>query len=376
MTQERDKAAATVLIVDDEPHVRDIVRRWLSSEGYRCAEADCAEAAWNYLQQNDVQLVTLDVTMPGRSGLELLGDIAKGFPNVAAVMLTAAGHAQTAIDALSRGASAYLLKPFMRDELLFHVRRALERQQLVRESRQCAGRVEEQVRRQTVALRRTQEEIIHRLVSAALRRDGETGRHVQRVGLVSELLAKAAGWSDADAEQLRMAAPLHDLGKIGIPDAILCKPGRLTQQEFEVVKTHAAIGAQILAGAESPLLRLAEEVAQNHHERWDGEGYPRGVARDAIPESARIVAIADVFDAATHHRTYRPAIAADKALEIVRDGGGTQFDPLLLAHFFALLPDIERIAAQYPDPPATAAPTAAPAHAGCPAHSADCHLIS
>ena len=285
MTQNSENAP-TVLIVDDEKHIRSFVRLWLTAEGYRCAEADSAVAAWTYLQEHEVQLVTLDVNMPGRSGVDLLSDITKAYPDVAVIMLTAAGKTDTAITSLMHGALRYLLKPFMREEFVFHARRALERRQLILENRQHVLHLEEKVREQTIAIRRTQEEIIHKLVSVSLRREGETAMHIQRIGLFSELLAKAAGWSAIEAENLRMAAQMHDVGKIAIPDTILRKPGKLTPEESRVMKTHTTVGAQILSGSDTSLLKMAQQIALNHHEHWDGEGYPRGLAREAIPESA------------------------------------------------------------------------------------------
>jgi HD-GYP domain-containing protein (c-di-GMP phosphodiesterase class II)/CHASE1-domain containing sensor protein len=217
------------------------------------------------------------------------------------------------------------------------------------EKRRYALELEEKVREQTADVRRAQEEVIYRLVSASQWRDEETGMHVRRTGLLSEVLAKAAGWSAAEAEVIRQAAPMHDVGKIGIPDAILRKPDRLTPEEFEVMKTHTLIGAEMLAGSDVPMLQTAREIALNHHERWDGQGYPRGISGHDVPESARILAIVDVYDALTHDRVYRPAMPEDEVLEIMRQGAGAHFDPLLLAHFFMHLPEIRRIAEQHPD---------------------------
>ncbi|MCE5267586.1 MAG: CHASE domain-containing protein [Planctomycetaceae bacterium] len=222
-------------------------------------------------------------------------------------------------------------------------------EQSLAEKHRYAGELEQKVRAQTGHIRRAQEEIIHRLLSASQWRDEETGSHVRRVGLWSELLAKAAGWSAAQCDCIRQAAPMHDVGKIGIPDAILRKPGKLMPDEFRVMKTHTSIGADMLGGSNVPLLQMAREIALNHHERWDGKGYPHGVAAQDVPESARIVAIVDVYDALTHDRVYRPAMSEEEALTILREGAGTQFDPLLLAHFFLHHSEIRRIAEQYPD---------------------------
>ena len=209
--------------------------------------------------------------------------------------------------------------------------------------------LEEKVREQTADIRRANEEVIDRLVSAAQWSDEETGMHIRRTGLLSEVLARAAGWFGDDVETIRQAAPMHDIGKIGIPDAILQKPGKLTPEEFAVMKTHTRIGADILSGSQSPMLQMARDIALNHHERWDGKGYPRGLAGKAIPESARIVAIVDVYDALTHDRVYRPAMPESEVLTIMQQGAGTQFDPLLMTFFFLHLSEIRRIAKEHPD---------------------------
>lgn len=198
-------------------------------------------------------------------------------------------------------------------------------------------------------IRRAHEETIHRLLAASSFRDYETGAHIWRTGLFSEVLAREAGWDSFRAEQLRMAAPMHDVGKIAIPDAILRKPGRLTDEEFEIMKTHAQLGAEMLAGSESDVMQLAQQIALSHHERWDGRGYPHGLAGLAIPECARIVAIVDVYDALSHDRVYRPAFSEPEVLGMMLEGEGTHFDPHLLECFLSVLPDIRRTSGAHPD---------------------------
>jgi putative two-component system response regulator len=213
---------------------------------------------------------------------------------------------------------------------------------------------EQRVREQTAAIRHGQEETIHRLLSASLGHDKETGTHIRRVGLLSEVLARVAGWSLPEAEDIRLAAPMHDIGKIGIRDAILRKPGPLNPEEFRIMQTHTVIGAEILSASDAPMLKMAEQIALNHHEHWDGGGYPAGLAGYAISEAARIVAIVDVYDALTHDRVYRPAIPEEKVLAIMQQGAGTQFDPLLLAAFFSQFSEISRVAMENPDEAAAA----------------------
>jgi putative two-component system response regulator len=340
---------ATVLVIDDESSVRDLVTRWLTADGHECAQAATAQAAWEYLQAHYVHLVTLDIRMPGDSGVDLLHQISQTYPDTSVIMISGVEETQMAIEALTYGACAYLVKPVKRDQLIFHARRAIERRQLVVDNRQYLRRLEQRVREQTVTIRRAQEETIYRLLTACMWRDEETGMHLRRTGLLSELLARESNWPAAEAEDIRLAAPMHDVGKIGIPDIILCKPGTLSPAEFEVMKQHTLIGARMLAGSNVPMLQMARDIAIAHHEHWDGNGYPAGLSGHAIPESARIVSIVDVFDALTHDRVYRPAIPEEEALTIMRQGAGAQFDPLLLAIFFSHLGEIGRIAGENPD---------------------------
>jgi CHASE2 domain-containing sensor protein len=202
--------------------------------------------------------------------------------------------------------------------------------------------LEERVRERTAELRSTQLEVVHRLGQAAEARDGETGLHIQRIGHLSRALGVAIGMAPAEADLLQQASAMHDVGKIGIPDRILLKPGRLEQTERDLMQTHTTIGAGILSGSTSPLLHMAEEIALTHHERWDGTGYPRGLKGEEIPVAGRICAIVDVFDALMSARTYKAAWTLDAALQELRGGRGTHFDPELLDTFIALAPDVVR----------------------------------
>ena len=340
---------ASIVIVDDERPVRELLTRWLQGAGYECRAFGEPATAWEYLASHEPAMVTLDITMSGESGVDLLGRIRQQCPDTAVVMVTAIGEAQTAIQALTLGASGYLVKPVSRPELLFEVRRGLERRQLLIERRRYTERLEDTVRAQTETIRKAHEETIQRLVTASMYRDEETGAHIRRTGLFSDALAAAAGWSTEHVERIRFAAPMHDVGKIGIPDAILRKPGKLAPDEFEVMKTHTTIGARMLAGSQSPMLQMAEEIARSHHERWDGTGYPARLPGTLIPDAARIVSIVDVYDALTHDRVYRPAMTEAAALQILRDGGGTHFDPDLLDCFLDILPEIRSISRNHPD---------------------------
>lgn len=340
---------ARLLVVDDEPFVRDLLARWLKDEGYACLTADGPAAARHCLERQAVDLVTLDIRMPGGSGLDLLNQIKERWADTAVLMLTAEDNTDSAIRALTAGACGYLRKPVDRQEFRIQVRNGLERRRLVIENRDYTHGLEDKVREQTLALRRAHEETIYHLLKASLYRDEETGAHIKRTGWYSELLAGAIGWSREQVDLIRHAAPMHDIGKIGIPDAILRKPGSLTSDEFAIMQTHADIGATMLDGSESPALLMAREIALCHHERWDGSGYPAALRETAIPEAARIVAIVDVYDALSHDRVYRPAMCESDVLSIMRRGRGLHFDPFLFDAFMSVLPEMRAIAQSITD---------------------------
>ena len=210
-----------------------------------------------------------------------------------------------------------------------------------------------EIENQTKQIRSREEEIAMKLLSAAGHRDHETAAHVRRIGLYAEVMAKALKWDDSIAADIRIAAPMHDIGKIGIPDSVLLKPGKLTEAEFEVMKRHAEIGADMLRGTSIPLLKMASEIALCHHERWDGTGYPRGLKGKEIPESARITTIVDVYDALVHKRIYKDASSEQTALKMMTQMVGKHFDPDLFAVFIANLPKMQNIKESYSEPVAT-----------------------
>ncbi len=332
-----------ILIVDDEPYIREILSRWLIDEGYECEQAADAAEALEILSRTDFALMISDICMPGRSGLELLDEVTACYSGLAIIMLTAVDDRETAIRTLEAGAYGYVIKPFDRNELLINVVNALERRRLTLISMNYQTRLEAEVEERTRELRRREEEVALRLVTAAEHRDADTGAHIRRIGLYSEILARARGWDEAAVEEIRLAAPMHDVGKIGIPDHILLKPGTLTRQEFRVIERHTTMGAEILAGSRLPLLQLAREIALTHHERWDGGGYPNGLSGHEIPEAGRIVAVADVYDALVHSRIYRPALAEQQALDIMRRARGEQFDTDVFDTFEMVLPQLRAI---------------------------------
>lgn len=339
-----------VLIVDDEPHIREILFRTLRAAGYCCATAANGEEAFDLVQNDTFHLVLADIMMPGMSGIELLRRIKEAFPDVAVIMATAVDDRATATEALKLGAYGYLIKPFDRNDVLISVENALERRRLSLLSQAYERQLEAEVEARTREVRHTarqvrlrEEEIVFRLLSSMGWRDHETGAHARRIGLYSAAIAEEIGWDESSTGLIRLAAPMHDLGKIGISDRILCKPGKLDQDEFDRMKEHTIIGARILEASEVELLQMAGEIALSHHERWDGQGYPQRLPGYAIPESGRIVAVADVYDALVHNRVYKPAFPEEMAVAIMTAERGRHFDPRILDCFLRLLPEMRRI---------------------------------
>ena len=345
---------ARVLVVEDEPYIREVLCRWLAADEYECTSAPDGEAALEALEAGYVELVLTDIMMPGMSGMTLLEEVKKRFPDVAVVMATALDDRKQAIRAVELGAYGYLIKPLDQNEVLINVTNALERRRLTLIREKYQQRLEEEVRNRTAEVRRTQEEITWRLVSASEYRDEETGAHIRRMGQYAVTLAEAAGWKGQAAADIRLAAPMHDIGKIGVPDTILLKPGKLTPEEFDRMKKHTMIGAQILGVADIPLIRTAKEIAVSHHEKWDGSGYPEGLAGEAIPECARMVAVCDVYDALVTHRVYRPAFPEEEALAMMTKEKGKHFDPKLFDGFMDMLPEFRRIREEIDEPTGTA----------------------
>jgi putative two-component system response regulator len=274
------------------------------------------------------------------------------------LMLTGDASPQACQRALGMGASDFVAKPFDMHEVLIRIRNLLETRSLHRQVGEHNQELERKVQRRTAELDRAQLDTIARLALASEFRDDETGRHTQRVGALAELLARATGWSDQEARLLGLAAPLHDVGKIGIPDSILLKSGLLTVAERKTMEGHTTIGAKILSGGRSSIIQLAEKVALSHHERWDGQGYPEGRLGPEIPSAARVVAVADFFDATVHDRVYRKAWPMDQVLAAIAAMSGGAFDPDVAG--LCARPEVQEamLATIRAFPPADVSPTA------------------
>ena len=290
-------------------------------------------------------LAIVDFLMPGMNGVELIQAM-RALPqhqHVPIIMITADADRALRLDAIAKGATDFLAKPVDPIELRSRVANLLALRAAQNELTGRAETLAEQVARATEHLQRREEEIVYRLARAIEFRDNETSEHVGRVAAVSRLIAEELQQDEAFIRVLYLAAPLHDVGKIGVPDSILNKPGRLDPAERAIMQTHAAIGAEILANGDSDLVRMAASVAASHHERWDGKGYPHGLSGAKIPLAARITAVADVFDALCSERSYKPAWPIETARQEIERCAGSHFDPSCVAAFERAWPRIEAL---------------------------------
>jgi putative two-component system response regulator len=364
----KPKQDTYVLLVDDEEQVRRLLHKVLDRQGYRCIVAGSYDEAVQRMSEQEFDLILTDMDMPGRTGLDLLMKVSTEHPEMASILITGFDDPGVAATALELGAYAYLVKPFESNEFLVSVASAMRRRAAESAYRDQMDRLEEMVRHRTremwnyvaqleqaeKSMKALQEETIQRLSMAAEFRDDETPRHIQRMSRYCSLIADRIGEEPERCELIRAAGAMHDVGKIGIPDAILQKPGKLNEAEWEIMKRHCEIGHRILSGTTSEVMNLAAIIALTHHERVDGKGYPQGLRGDEIPIEGKIAAIADVFDALTSDNVYRMAIPVAEAIEMMESGRGTQFDAELLDVFLGsrdiVLGIKERYSDGVPDP--------------------------
>jgi putative two-component system response regulator len=333
---------ARVVIVDDQEANVLLLERLLELSGFVnfVATTDSKQAV-ALCAEEEPDIVLLDLQMPPPDGFEVMEQLApwtRDHARVPILVLTADATPETKLRALAAGASDFVSKPFDATEVVLRIKNLLTTRLLQRELRDHNALLEERVGERTRDLEEARLEILERLALAAEFRDDATGEHTQRVGLASGLVASELGLPSDTVELIRRAAPLHDVGKVGVSDAILLKPGKLTPVEFEAMKLHTTIGGEILGGSRSRLLQVAEEIALTHHERWDGSGYPSGLGGESIPITGRIVAVVDVFDALTHERPYKRAWPVERALAEIRTSSGEHFDPRVVEAFTALDP--------------------------------------
>jgi putative two-component system response regulator len=364
-----------VLVVDDQEPVRTVLGRILKGVGYLVAEADSVSAARRELSRSSVEVILLDLTMPKESGLVLLEEVAPAAPDTTVIVVSGTDDVESAVQAMKDGAYDYLTKPFSSDTVLLALRRALERRRLEIENRDYRLHLEDLVRDRTRRLREvarrladTQAAIVWVACSLAESRDANTGAHLDRMATYCRSLAlslpekvkREHGVDEQYADHLFQSAPLHDIGKVAIPDSILLKPGPLSPCEYEVIKRHPVVGREILEAVRgrlspesAPALDLGIDICIGHHERFDGTGYPAGLKRAEIPLGARIAALADVYDATTSSRPYRPiAFTHEQARALIVSECGRAFDPAAVDAFLLVESEIRDVAERLRDDPA------------------------
>jgi putative two-component system response regulator len=366
--------SSKIMIVDDEPINVKVARKYLNLEGYEnFVTTTESREALALVEKERPDLILLDIMMPYLSGLDILAALRadQRWLHLPVVILTAANDQATKRRALELGANDFLSKPVDPTELIPRMHNVLMVKRHHDHMEQYSHQLEAEVLRRTAELARSRQEVIHCLARAAEFRDDDTGRHVFRVGRYARLIAAEMGWKGERLNMIEQAAQLHDIGKIGIPDSILLKPGKLSPEEIEVMHKHAGfgkrimetlpehesnvlrshteLGSRLLQDTDSPILAMAAIISLSHHEKWDGTGYPLGMAGEDIPIEGRITAVADVFDALSSKRPYKPPYPLHKCFQILEEGREKHFDPRVLDAFFRCRPEIVRTQLQYAD---------------------------
>ncbi len=331
-----------ILIVDDEMAIRKLLRQKLSREGYHCEEADSAKEALDKMKPNPAELIILDIKMPGKSGIDLLPEIKVNYAGTAVIMATAVTETDTAIQCMKQGADDYICKPFNLDEVVLSVDKTLEKRRLELQIKEYQEHLQEKVDQQTREIRRLFLGAIEALVFALEAKDKYTAGHSRRVTKIALAIGRELSLPEDDVEDLRWGSLLHDVGKIAVDQSIQNKPSKLTPDEYEHIMIHAQIGAGIV----KPVVNdRVVEMVEHHHDHYDGTGLHQTVAGEDIPLGARILAVADAFDAMTSDRPYRPAMTVEEALQEIKRCAGTQFDPVVASAFLKISaspPAVER----------------------------------
>lgn len=342
------KEKASILVVDDEPCIRRLLAHFLTQEGFTCLVAEDGKNALKIIESEHIPVAIVDILMPGIDGMTLLKKLKRRKPFTEVIMITGAADVALAIEALRLGARDYVLKPFQLGTLLASIRRAFEYRRLFMESKEYHDHLEMKIREKTSELieqnMRLQLHMINTvqsLVHTLEAKDKHTIGHSKRVALLAALTAKKLGYTEREVERLQLAGILHDIGKIGVREACLNKTGRLNEDEYNEIKEHPLISERILQPIEE--FQVIIPQIKHHHERYDGGGYPLGLKGEEIPIDARLLAVADCYDAMTTDRPYRSALTSEEALEEMKNNAGKQFDPELLSVFFEMREKLEEI---------------------------------
>lgn len=342
-----------IMVVDDNLSNLTLLRKLLQSDGY--SDITLVSDPFQFMpmyRSDNPDLILLDIKMPGMDGFQIM-DLINTEPQQALkppiIVLTAQNDKEYLLRALNLGATDFLGKPFDRTELLLRVRNVLESQWHKKLLCDQKALLENEVQLRTFELNQTRLAVVQRLGMAAEYKDEETGNHILRMSAICALLARKLQWPEDRVDLILHASPMHDIGKIGIPDAILLKPGKLTPQQWQIMKTHAQIGAELLSGDTSDLMLMAKDIACHHHEKYDGTGYPGGLSGEDIPIAARVAAVADVFDALTSKRPYKEAWSFESAVSYIVENSGKHFDPQLVELFCACLDEVQQIQQNFAD---------------------------
>lgn len=352
------KDKSTILVVDDQAQNIELLEAYLLPQGYEIVTSANGEEALEQLSNNKIDLILLDVMMPGMDGFEVTRNLRRNnaFRLLPIILITALNRTEDRVKGIEAGCDDFISKPVDKMELLARVRSLLKVKAYNDLMNNYRADLESDVAKRTEELKRALERVeaasldtIYRLSAAAEHKDTDTGIHVKRMSRFSAAVARSMGLDESAVGLILYAAPMHDLGKIGIPDRILLKPAKLDPLEWEIMKMHTIIGANILTGSDAEFIRMAETIALCHHEKWDGSGYPNGLKGTEIPIAGRIAAIADVFDALTSKRSYKEPFYVEDSLAIIMEGKGSHFDPEVVDAFIAIKDEIVAIKKQNDD---------------------------